>query len=468
MTRRLATVIVGVVVATLLLVGGGTLVLANVRARHNTERELRTDAAKIAANIDDVLDLSTITDPAVIRRRLRLVRSFGTILPIDDVAVLISGAGNAFDATDLPAGITLADIGPIALAQLHLVSGIHGNLVFAAAPTRVENGRIVVVVLTRKANAALGASVRYFLVSAIVVLLLGLALAVVLGRRLTRRIRDASAATQRIAAGQLTTRVAAPRSDEHDEIAELARSINGMAEGLERAKVLEQQFLLSVSHDLRTPLTSIRGYAEAITDGAADPAAAAAVIGSESRRLERLVADLLDLAKLQARAFSLHAVPLDLTAAAITATSGFAPDAAERGITLRTAQGAAVHVLADPDRLAQVAANLIENALKYARFEVQVSVHADGTAGVFVVDDDGPGIAPDDMPHVFERLYVARARPQRRESSSGLGLAIVRELVEAMGGTVGAGISPSSGARIWFRLPLLPATPPVVPLTNRV
>ena len=329
----------------------------------------------------------------------------------------------------------------------------------------------MVVVLTRKANAALGASVRYFLVSAIVVLLLGLALAVVLGRRLTRRIRDASAATQRIAAGQLTTRVAAPRPDEHDEIAELARSINGMAEGLERSKVLEQQFLLSVSHDLRTPLTSIRGYAEAITDGAADPRAAAAVIRSESRRLERLVADLLDLAKLQARAFSLHPVPLDLAAAAVTATSGFSPDAAERNVALRTAHSAPVRVLADPDRLAQVAANLIENALKYARFEVQVSVHVDGAAGVFVVDDDGPGIAPADMPHVFERLYVARSQPLRRESSSGLGLAIVRELVEAMGGTVGVGVAPSSGARIWFQLPLLAASAasaaPSDPVTNR-
>jgi signal transduction histidine kinase len=455
MTRRLATVIVSVVVATLVLVGGGTLVLANFRARHNTERELRIDSAKIATNIDDVLDPSTVTDPAIIRRRLRLVRSFGTILPIDDVAVLISGAGTTFDAADLPAGITLADIEPDRLVQLRLVSGIHGNLVFAAAPTRFENGRIVVVVLTRKANAALGASVRYFLVSAIVVLLLGLALAVVLGRRLTRRIRDASAATQRIAAGQLTTRVAVPRPDEHDEIAELARSINGMAAGLERSKVLEQQFLLSVSHDLRTPLTSIRGYAEAIIDGATDPTTAAAVIGSESRRLERLVADLLDLAKLQARAFSLHPVPLDLVAAAITATSGFAPDAAERNLVLRTPHSAPVRVLADPDRLAQVTANLIENALKYARFEVQVSVHIDGDNGVLVVDDDGPGIDPADIPHVFERLYVARSQPQRRESSSGLGLAIVRELVEAMGGTVGVGIAASGGARIWCRLPLV-------------
>ncbi len=121
-------------------------------------------------------------------------------------------------------------------------------------------------------------------------------------------------------------------------------------------------------------------------------------------------------------------------------------------------------VLADPDRLAQVAANLIENALKYARFEVVVSVGVDRGHGVLTVDDDGPGIAADDLPHVYERLYVSRSRPQRQESSSGLGLAIVHELVEAMGGTVGVGAAPSSGARLWIALPL--ADPPA-PLRDR-
>jgi len=280
---------------------------------------------------------------------------------------------------------------------------------------------------------------------------LGAIAAAFLGRRLTRRIRDASAATQRIAGGQLSTRVEPPAADDHDEIAELLRSVNSMAEAMERSKLLEQQFLLSVSHDLRTPLTSIRGYAEAISDGAAEPAVAAGVIQSESRRLERLVADLLDLAKLQSRSFSLHPSPIDLRAALAAAVSGFAPDAGERQIMLQMQQGPPVPVSADPDRLAQVAANLVENALGYARFEVVVAITADG---LVTVDDDGPGIAAADLPHVFERLYASRSGPQRRESSSGLGLAIVRELIHAMGGEVGAGTSPSGGARLWFRLPL--------------
>ncbi len=451
MTRRLTVLIVGVVLATLLLVGAGTLVLANVRARHTTERDLRASAEKVAASIDGTLDLSEITDPAQIRRRLRLVRSFGAVLPIDDVAVLVSGANGQLDGSDLPDGIGLDDIRPDHLAELQTVSGNRGNTVWAAAPTRTSNGRLVVVVLTRQANAGLGASVGYFLVAAAATLVLGALVAVWLGRRLTRRLRDASAATQRIAAGQLATRVEAQPADDHDELAELLRSINSMAQGMERSKMSEQQFLLSVSHDLRTPLTSIRGYAEAISDGAAEPVAAAGVIQSESRRLERLVADLLDLAKLQSRSFSLHPTRLDLRAATAAAVSGFLPDAAERHVQLQMQRhGEPVWVSADPDRLAQVAANLVENALAYARFEVIVTVAADATV---TVDDDGPGIDASDLPHVFERLYASRSQPQRREASSGLGLAIVRELVDAMGGEVGAGVAPSSGARLWFRLP---------------
>ena len=109
---------------------------------------------------------------------------------------------------------------------------------------------------------------------------------------------------------------------------------------------------------------------------------------------------------------------------------------------------------ADPDRLAQALANLVENAGKYATSAVMVSTRAEGRWAVLTVDDDGPGIAPHDQPHVFERLYVARHEPERRENSSGLGLAIVRELVTGMGGEVAADSAPNGGARLSIRLPL--------------
>jgi two-component system sensor histidine kinase BaeS len=229
-----------------------------------------------------------------------------------------------------------------------------------------------------------------------------------------------------------------------------------MAEVLERSKGVERQFLLSVSHDLRTPLTSIRGYAEAIADGALpDPAKGGNVILSEARRLERLVGDLLDLAKLESRSFALTLGPVDLVDVAAGTVDGFRRETDEAGITMELVPAHAPAVVeGDADRLAQVAANLLQNALKFARSEIQVSVESvDGWARLSV-SDDGPGIAPDDLPHVFERLYVSRHQPRRKEIGSGLGLAIVRELVTAMGGTVQASAAATGGAKLSVLLPL--------------
>src|SRR5207237_8343697 len=162
---------------------------------------------------------------------------------------------------------------------------------------------------------------------------------------------------------------------EDDELAALVRSINAMAESLERSKGLERQFLLSVSHDLRTPLTSIRGYAEALAERKARPGQAAAVILSESRRLERLVGDLLELAKLEARRFSLHVRDTDVVEVVADTAEGFRPAAEEAGVKLLVDAGGppgALVAAADPERLAQVVANLVANALKFAARTIRV------------------------------------------------------------------------------------------------
>jgi two-component system sensor histidine kinase BaeS len=331
--------------------------------------------------------------------------------------------------------------------------------------------------LTRPVDAGLRPATGWFLLAAAAALALATAVAVTLGRRLTRPLRQADEATRRIASGELATRLPEPPAGRNDELADLARSVNAMAESLERSQGLEQQFLLSVSHDLRTPLTSIRGYAEAITDGAAEPMWAASVILAESQRLERLVRDLRHLARLQARSFSLLTEPVDLVALAQQAAIAFRPDAEAAGIDVEAmATGpAAVWVVGDPDRLGQVVANLVENACKHARSRVRVAVAVPGGThdAVLAVEDDGPGIAPADLPHVFERLYVSRRAPVRKESGSGLGLAIVRELVVAMRGRVAAGSSDPpaglGGARLEVVLPLagsVPLPPPAAGASN--
>ena len=456
MTRRLATVIVSVVIATLLLAGAGTLLLSAARARTATVKELREQAEQMAGNIGEVLDIDeslTVAEQAKqLKNRLRLLAAMRQVVELDDITVLIVQRNGQIQG-ELPAALRMDDIQLDVLATGQSTADNQGKLAYAAAPAAGPAGRQYIVVVTRRIEAGLGPSFRLFVWASGATILLAFGAAYFLGRRLSKPIREASAATQQIAAGHLSTRLVEPPATHHDELAELSRNVNGMAEALERSRSLEQQFLLSVSHDLRTPLTSIRGYAEAITDGNVEPQRAAAVIRTESARLERLVADLLDLAKLQARSFTFHLQSVDLSAAAHTVTD--AASGSQPGIAFHPVTSGPLMVSADPDRLAQALANLVENAGKYARSSVMVSTRAESGWAVVTVDDDGPGIAAHDQPHVFERLYVARHAPERRENSSGLGLAIVHELVAAMGGDVAAGSAPKGGARLSVRLPLV-------------
>jgi signal transduction histidine kinase len=265
-----------------------------------------------------------------------------------------------------------------------------------------------------------------------------------------------------------------------------------MAQSLEDGRVRERQLLLAVSHDLRTPLTSIRGFAEAIKDGAiADSGQAADVIIAESRRLERLVGDLLDLTKLEAHQMSIALRPTDAAEVVSTTAEGFAPTAARSGVEIALwvpghagedglvampdAGQPLPPVSADPDRLAQLLANLLENAITFARTTVTVAVRdfPGSDACAITVDDDGPGIASSDLDHVFERFYRGDRGPNR-PMGSGLGLAIVAELATAMGGTVRAEspLTRYGGSRFVVTLRHWPApasdpTPAPVPATPR-
>ena len=228
--------------------------------------------------------------------------------------------------------------------------------------------------------------------------------------------------TGKIAAGDLSARVPTNPHD-YPELRELAESINTMGESLARSEGLGRQFLLSVSHDLRTPLTSIRGYADAVADGATeDVVGAVGIIGSEARRLERLVQDLLDLARLDARQFSLHLERVECADVVETVTVGFQPEADANAIQLETVLpvDTPLWVDADPDRLGQVVANLVENAFKFASSKVLVGAGTVGAQTAIWVVDDGPGIAGDDLPHVFERHFSSDRAPTRK-LGTGLG-----------------------------------------------
>jgi len=443
MRRRLTFAIAGVVLFALVFSGLSTLVLVARSARSETRRELLTQARDLALQAEDPNNFKALAGAA---RALRLEG-------LSRVGVTRAGVIEG----QLPEGVTAADLDLGRLGEGAEVSGTHGSLVFAAVairpPNRPRSPAFLAVVLTRRSDPGLRRGALWLMVSSLLALVLAVVVADRLGQRVIAPLAAAEATTRRIAGGDLDARVAETSTD--PELASLARSINAMAANLARSRGLERQFLLAVSHDLRTPLTSIRGFAEAIADGAApDHERAAAVIAAESRRLERLVGDLLDLAKLDARQFPLHLQSVDVAEVASVTAAGFEPEVDEARLRLHVDLPEAGTALAnaDPDRLAQVVANLVENAIKFAASQIAVGVSPVDGGVRLVVDDDGPGIAPEDLPHVFERLYTSARHPARR-GGSGLGLAIVAELVAAMGGTVRAASPEQGGTRVEVALP---------------
>jgi signal transduction histidine kinase len=278
--------------------------------------------------------------------------------------------------------------------------------------------------------------------------LLAVLLSLLLARRLTRPIADLSAATLRLARGE--GEVTVPVHGD-DELAALAASFNEMSGDLARARESQRRFLESVSHELKTPLTSIRGYAEAIEEHALPAAEGARVIESEAGRLERLVFDLLDLARLGRDGFTVDRTPVDLATIARETVARHLPRAREMEVELTCAGVPEAWVLGDEDRIHQAVSNLVENALRLTPSGGWVRVTAD--AGRLTVCDSGPGLDERDLAHAFDRFYLHRRYRSERPVGSGLGLAIVKELVGAMGGSVEARRPPEGGAEFVMRLP---------------
>ncbi|MBM3672527.1 MAG: HAMP domain-containing histidine kinase [Actinobacteria bacterium] len=381
-----------------------------------------------------------------------LREEFGSLLPC-------STSGT--ELVELPRNLEVGDLDTATLLAGHLQRDVKEDTAFVAEPITTVNGLTPVVVLTQRVETRpLGDAGPYLFGTGMFALIVAAAVAAFLARRLTRPIAAMQETAGRIAAGDLSARVATSsrkgRVGPNDELGSLADSIDAMADDLETARGHERAFLLSVSHDLRTPLTSIKGYAEGLADGVIarpdDRARAATVIATEARRLERLVADLLDLARLDTHAFSLAPVPIDARSVVGDAVEGFAPAAEELGVALHLAPGAPVPTNADPERLAQIVANLVENALKYAATSVTVAVVQHDGRIELRVDDDGPGIAESERGRVFERLYTARTTPGRKVGT-GIGLAIVHELAVAMGGEATCDPLEAGGTRFVVRLP---------------
>ena len=453
MRRRISLTMFAMVVGALLFAGLATLGLTSLNSVHETQTELASDAKKLAQGVQKAVATGRHHESiAVLRQSLSVLKAPlappgrgrpGRVLERLTVRTTCCGPRPG-DAATVAAG--RAPASGLTVDQLDIgdlinglpVTGHRGRLAYAAylfsTPVTVANVANFVVVLTREAPNGVGDAGVWFAIAAAATLAVALIVADRLGHRLARPLQQTEAVTRRIATGDLEARVPVPAGVGH-ELVSLATSVNQMAASLARAQGTQRQFLMSVSHDLRTPLTSIRGFAEALYDGATtDVHYASGIIVSEAGRLERLVTDLLELAKLEAGAFSLHCRPLDLSEVVSDTAQAFAPAASALGLAvqIRTAPPAEVRCDADRDRLGQVVANLVENALKFATSEVAVSTGVSagpalGGGGGRRAGHPRAGPAPGlrtPLPVPLDRGPQARVRPRpghRRRARGGHG-----------------------------------------------
>lgn len=474
MQRRLTIALALTALVSILLVGFGVLAMARITATSDAEDEVKRGLRIVGQFLNDQDRTSRRIDEllAASRGDFNLDSLNGAVLTEDGSLRPFGGRG--------PARSTLqtGEIGPQSLElnqrqRNDLADGktvlftADGEVIGVRAVPRLrvdqEIDATVVVVGVRRISTVAGRTLIWFVGSSAVVLLGAIAAGAVLARRLARPLVEMQATTAAIAAGDLSARV---QNVGTDEVADLGEAVNRMAEDLQRSKALDRQFLMSVSHDLKTPLTAISGYAEALSDGAAtDSRAAGEIIRNHASRLNRLVGDLLDLAKLDANRFRFNVRPFDLGVVAGRTVAGQTKQAEQHGLALRSEGLSTVMVNADADRSAQAIGNLIDNAIKFADSAITVLVDTqttpEGQWAVVAVQDDGPGIPEADLLHIFDRLYTGAAQPKRAENPTGLGLAIVRELVHAMGGRVAAANNPTGGASLGIWLPLVAEDSPV-------
>ncbi|MET0235926.1 MAG: HAMP domain-containing sensor histidine kinase [Kibdelosporangium sp.] len=275
---------------------------------------------------------------------------------------------------------------------------------------------------------------------------------VVLGRLLARPLRRTAQVAHTMRGGRRDLRVPVegPR-----EVADVAGSVNELADALQRSESRQRDFLLSVSHELRTPLTAVRGFAESLADGVvtgSDAAEVGRTIEKEAQRLERLVNDLLDLARLSADDFRLDIAQVDLTGVAREAADVWSARCAREGVTFRAEiPGHTVLANTDSRRLRQALDGLLENALRVTPAGRPIVLSL-GPAPVFQIRDGGPGLSEEDYRVAFDRGALYRRYAGIRPVGTGLGLAIVHGLVTRMGGKIQAGPAPEGGARFTITL----------------
>lgn len=326
----------------------------------------------------------------------------------------------------------------------------------------LARGRALVLAAPQPGLRAVASGARDLLAPLAQTCLVGLAASLILAwltaRWVTGPLRRAAQAAEAVAGGDFSTRLA---PEGPHEVRRLSATFNQMVEQVQAGAQAQRDFVANVSHELKTPLTSIQGFAQAILEGAVGDAEglrrAARVIHEESDRLRRLVEDLLDLARLDARQVSFVRAPLDLNGLLTSVLERISLRAADKGVRLENELPAYPSLVGDGDRLAQVFTNLVDNAVKFtpAGGSVRLRGEVSGGRAVVHVEDGGPGIPAGELSRIFERFYqLDKARRGGEGRGVGLGLAISREIVQAHDGRLTVRSRTGEGSRFSVDLPV--------------
>jgi two-component system OmpR family sensor kinase len=447
---RIALLTCAVAVITAVIAGG----LAVRLMGQANERSARQTLSRLADAAQDTADAAAFPQNGQARatRTLRALKiEFATISAAGRVVADTPVARDSVDRAEIDELLSGA--------SLSLRRTVHGTNVLIEGRSTQGGG---VVLVQRRADAlAVG---QQALRRVLVALLVAVAIAVLVGLavawRLARPLRRTADAARALASGRRDVSV---RPEGPAEVADVAEAMNTLTGALTHSEARQRDFLMSISHDLRTPLTAISGYAESLADGVVPPDQAQRVgeiMLGESQRLTRLVADLLDLARLDAQEFRIDLAVIDVAETVEAAGAVWASRCAAEGVRFAVERGAAPALaVADPSRLRQALDGLLENALRVtpsgSPIVLAVRHERDMYGRVLVVAevrDGGPGLSDADLAVAFDRSALYDRYRGVRRVGTGLGLAIVHGLVSRIGGTIEAGHAPEGGARFTVRL----------------
>ncbi|MCL4489044.1 MAG: HAMP domain-containing histidine kinase [Chloroflexi bacterium] len=469
-----------VILITLIIIAGSMIYI--LRGYSLRVQLARLEAAVVPLSFQARAMLQNNVPPKEILTRLESqVGSVGHILIINQKGLVLADAANGL--TNRTVQLSSLDRPVPYVWGRRVVRGQVGTrtLVYAGIASGEYDGQTIYLALAANESpigTALEEITPSLLIATVLTLLVSLLIALLLARSIARPISQLTQATEAFARGQYDHRV--PETG-RDEIGRLAASFNSMAERVQRSRQMEKDFVANVSHELKTPLTSIQGFSQAILDGAVLdlPGArkAAQTIFDETARMSRLVGDLLTLARFESGEMPLAKEAFDLGSVLPSWVDRFQPTAHSQGITLTTVVDPLPPLTGDAGRLEQVVSNLVDNAIKYnhAGGSVTVSAKAETIAiqsksrnsmrgrrrvieppgpqwASITVADTGAGIRAEDLPRLFNRFY--RGDRARAAGGTGLGLSIAQEIIQAHGGEITVDSVLGQGTTFVIHLPV--------------